>query len=297
MEYRRRRRVKAAGDLAGGVFRALLLLAVFGAAAYLIFGTGLGARIKDTYADSLMGGCSGSGASPLPTVSTPLIQMTAEPAAAPTGETCKVSLPAMEIYLLSMGAFDSRETAELAAEALRAMGAADYVYYDGSLYHPIAAAYSEASSAESVRARLVSEGHECSVLPLSYSGAELLITADANRLVPIRTAFALAPDIPAQLEELSFELDSGSRDTAYCADVLTEIEANIAAARSGIAEAAGLNQVLYSVDGCLSDLLALICSAKQRTASLSDFSSALKTIRIEAAFRFSALLCGIGGAC
>ena len=55
MEYRRRRRAKPGGDPAGNIFRALLLLAVFGAAAYLIFGTGLGARIKDTYADTLKG--------------------------------------------------------------------------------------------------------------------------------------------------------------------------------------------------------------------------------------------------
>ena len=145
--------------------------------------------------------------------------------------------------------------------------------------------------------RLASEGHDCSILPLGFSGVELLITADASRLVPIRTAFALAPDIPAQIEELSIEFDSGSVPMESCLGVLAEIEANIISARNGISESAALNTALSCVDGCLRDMLGLVGRAKLDTASRADFSSALKTLRIETAMLIKDLLFSLGNAC
>jgi hypothetical protein len=294
MEYRRRRRGKSGSSGAG--LRALSLIVIFGALAYLIFGTGLGKRIKDGWADTLIGGCRGS-AAPLPTVSalfTP--QPTAAPTVAPTGVTCGVSLPALELYLLRMSVFDSRDTAYLAAATLRGMGAAEYVYEDGGFYSPIAAAYSDAASAESVCTRLAYDGHDCSVLALSYPGAELMITADASRLVPIRTAFTLAPDVPAQLEELSLEFDAESKSVEYAVSVLAEIETNIRSALSGIADSSALNPTLYSVDEYFNDILAFIDGAMGKTGSRADFASALKTLFVEAALRYAALLGGVGSA-
>ena len=275
----------------GGFFRALILVAVFGATAYLIFGTGLGKRIKENFSLSVLDGCAGN--APLPSAA-PSAAPTPEPTAAPTGDTLTVSLPSLSVYFLQMGVFDSMEKAALLSQRIREMGASGYVYDDLGSLRLIAAAYSDEASAESVMTRLKSEGYDCSVYRFSRSGLELLVTASADRLLPIRTAFGLAYDLIEQADELAIDFDASSRSTEYGLGVLSEMRTNISNAAAGVSEMSKRNGMLGVLSSYLSDVSDMISEASAASADRNAFSSALKTLRIKAALRYAGLLSALG---
>ena len=197
--------------------------------------------------------------------------------------------------MIQMGIYSDEQSARAAAASLKQMGAAGCVFDDNGSLRLIAAAFSDEASAESVRTRLESEGHECSVFKLSRSGAELDITADPSRLVPIRTAFTLAADVVTQLDELAIDFDASSRSMEYGLDVLSEIRSNVISARAGVGEAAQKNEVLGLVDVYLNDVLDMTDDAASASFERTAFSSALKALRVRAALRYAELLGLIGG--
>lgn len=307
MEYRRRRsgrkrqagRRNNGGGTGMGAVRAFILLLIFGAAAYLLLAAGAGRKLRDIGSFTLPSSCGGKTESPSPLpnetekVNSPLPE-TAAPTAAPTGETASVKLPGIDIYMLQLGVYNSFEECEKAAESIKKRGAAGYVYEDNGVYRLIAAAYSDEASAASVKERLTGEGISCAVIRLSYTGAELLITAHVERLTPIRTAFAFAYEIVSELEETALDFDENGRSIDYALGVLKEIERNANSARSGITDPAIVNSVLERLSSYYTDIEE---AAKMFSSGLGDraeCSSALKYLRIYAALSYAKLLSEIG---
>ncbi|MBO4384007.1 MAG: SPOR domain-containing protein [Clostridia bacterium] len=297
MEYRRRaykRTSRSRGQSSGaGFIQAVILLLVFGALGYMIFGTGLGKTLRDRYAVSLYDRLTGK-SDPAPSPASTAIP-TAAPSPVPTGETLRISLPAVEAYFLQVGIYDDREIASRLAEGMKALGAAGYVYDDGGSLRLLAAAYSDEASAESVRSRLLTEGYDMSVFRFYRSGVDLLVTAGSGMLVPIKTAFLLSSDMIEQLDELAIDFDAGQRSTEYGLGVLSEISTNAANARAGIAGAADKSRMLSYLIAYLDDIRSMIDEASSNSGGRAAFSSALKTIRIRAAVRYAELLKSIGG--
>lgn len=289
MRYLRKRK-KSSG--AGGFIRAAVIALVFGAALYLIFGTGVLKRVKDNWSLSLLDRILGKG-SPSPTLSSegPASPV---PTPAPTGETAEIKLPAIEIYMLQTGVFESRESAREKAESLRAMGAAGYVYDDSGSFRLIAAAYSDEASAQSVRDRLIAEGVECGIYKVTGKEVGLIVTASPERLLPIRTAFGLVSDISAQLDELAIDFDANARGTDHGLAVLTEIQTNIASAALGLKGMTEQNAMLEKLSVCLNDMSSLVSEAASRSSTRAEFSSSLKTLRIRAALLYRGLLESMG---
>ncbi len=281
-----------------GAAQAFILLVLFGAAAYLILGTGAGRRIKENLDLSFAKSCvmKAQRATPLPTLAaaekTP--EATAVPTAAPTGETARVKLRGIDIYMLQLGVFDDRANCERAAEAVKALGAAGYVYEDNGSFRLIAAAYSDEASAGSVKERLVSEGRECSVIKLSSTEVELVVTSSVERLLPIRTAFALAPETVDQLDELALDFDASNRSEEYALGVLSEMERNSMTASEGIGEAATRNAMLEKVNAFYTDIAEKLRAASTGFGSRAELSSRLKYLRVYAALRYAELLKDIG---
>lgn len=301
MEYRRRtsrRSGYSRGQSSGsGFFQAVVLLLVFGALAYMIFGTGLGKTLRDKYAVSLydkLTGKSGSAPDPgsLPIVSS---SPTAAPSPVPTGETFRITLPALEAYMLQMGFFSDAESASRIADSIKAMGAAGYIYDDAGSLRLIAAAYADEASAESVKTRLLAEGYDVSVFRFSRSGVDLLVTAGSGMQLPVTTAFTLSSDVVSQLDELSLDFDASQRSTEYGLSVLSEIRTNVTTACAGIAEAKEKSRMLSFLYVYLNDLSAMLEDMTAYSKDRTAFSSYLKTVRIKAALRYADLLERIGG--
>lgn len=300
MEYRKRRKKRNAP--AEGSFqpliRALILIIIFGAALWLIFGTKAGERIKSGWAMSLIDSCR-AGSKPTATPS-PLVMpedtTSPAPTAAPTGETCEVKLPSIEIHMVEMGIYSDSALCSSKAAELKSMGAAGYVFNDGGSLRLIASAYSDKASAENVIERLKSEGYECSLHTVSSNGVELIITAPGERLLPIRTAFAAAAETITALDELAIDFDLNSRSTEYGLNVLNEIKTNLATASASIAPQAEQNAMLAILNRYYADLLIISAPDETASASRTAFASYIKALRVEAALRYVMLLSEIGGA-
>lgn len=307
MEYRRRRTGRRTGrrggvsGTEGGAFRALILLILFGAAVYLLLGTGIGARIRDGYMLSLVSSCRGSAEKPSPSASfvpaaeTPAPSPAPSPSPAPTGETVEIELPSIGVYMLQMGFYKSETECAAAAQKLKEQGAAGYAYADGGSLRLIAAAFSDMQSAESVCTRLGEEGLECTVYKLERSGVKLMVTAAEERILPIRTAFSLCSDAVDQLDELSIDFDAESRSIDFGTTVLAELRTNISNAAAGISDPAGSNEMLSHVLNYLKSLTEMINEAASGTASRTEFASSLKALRIKASLEYVSLLQAIGG--
>lgn len=305
MEMRRRRtssgRQNYRRNAGGGSswLRALLLLAVFGAIIYSVFGTGLGKKLKDVYAVPFYEKLTGKGAgSPReePPEETPFAPAeTPAPSPAPSGETMSLSLKGIDIYMLQLGVFDSAGDAAERADAVRTMGAAGYVYDDGECFRVIGAAYSDSASLESVQAKLRAEGTESTAFRISRGGVELVVTAAPERLLPVKTAFRLAEELAEQLDELAVEFDSESRSVEYGLTVLGEMQSNIVSASRGIEEPAKLNGMLSKVLDYLGEVRSAVSDARSASSDRTAFSSALKALRIRVSLGYAALLSAIGG--
>ena len=297
MEYRRRRSFKGRKSKknGGGALRAFILLVIFGASAYLLIAGGAGKRLKESLSSSVFDSCRGKTAltTPPPQITkapATAVPATGAPSAAPTGETASVKVPGIDVFMLQMGVFQSEADCSAAAESIKARGAAGYVYEDDGVFRLIISAYSDEASAIGVKERLKEEGLECSVIRLSYSGAELLITASTERLTPIRTAFAMAYETVLQLDETAIDFDASQRSTEYALGVLSEIERNARTARAGIEDAALLNGTLNKVCGFYNDLEAAAEKLTLGSVDRAAFSSGLKYLRVFAALRYARLL-------
>lgn len=303
MEYRRRSvhsRRRRRGS-AGGGLRAFILIAVLGAALYLLFGTGLAKKLKEGYARSLLSSC----VSELKPHGTEQPGFTAEPgfmeseaAASPTPaaetETSEVELPALSLHMLQMGFYESEAECMPEAQKLREKGAAGYIYDDNGSLRLIAAAYSDKDSAQSVLERLTEEGFACTIYSVERSGAELLITASPEMLAPIRRAFALCPEAVERLEELSLDFDSQNRSIEYGMQALSELRSDIRSALSGISTAAEGNEMLSKVCAFFTELTEAITETADRRESVNYFTSSLKNLRVEAGLYYFKLLENIG---
>lgn len=296
MEYRRRRSARRRNEAQGGALRALILMLMFGAAAYLLLGTGVGRKLKEGYAASLINGCAGGvpnealpeAQTPLPHLSTPAPGGLPSPTSA--GTTAEVSLPGIEIHMLELGIFDSAEALEGAAANVKARGGAGYVYNDGGSLRLILAAYPTKAQAESVKQSLASEGIECGIFTVVREGVQLLVTADEAHMTPIRTAFASAYDTVTQLDELSIDMDANSRSVEYVKEVLSEIAANARTASQGVEASLARSSVLELLCGYYTDVCGFIENAAGASQSETALSSAVKELKVKTALRYAVLL-------
>lgn len=292
MENRRRSfvRRRRSGQSAGGFIQALAVFVLFGAAIWLIFGTGAFARLKEKLPGLLPSGCSSGASEPAPTASA---EASAAPTPAPTGETVSVTLPGIELWILQEGIYDSAESAAPYAKLAKEAGAAGYVYDDLGSFRLFLAAYPDEASALSVKESLASEGYVCSIFSFSRTGAELAVTAASERLVPIKTAFALSFDIVEQLGELSAGFDSGTESAESAAIVLAEMRTNIENALAGVSAPAKSSAMLAAAADYLGDVSEMIRAASAAAGGTS-LSSELKALHIGAALRYAGLLKAIG---
>lgn len=299
MEYRRRRTAgrRSPQNGSGGVLRALALVIIFGAAAYLILGTGVGKKLKEIGEAKLLESCVSTVSSPSPAPVMTEAEQSPEPTpqSTPEGSSASVILPPIDVYMIQMGIFDSADSCAEAAKAIKALGAAGYVYDDNGSYRLIAAAFSDEASAKNVKEQLEAEGRQCTVFSRSYDGAELLVTAPEERLEPIRTAFELAYGTVTKLDALCIDFDAEMRSAEYGIGALNGIRSEVRSAADGIAKDASSGKMMEMISRYYSDIQAMINECASASNDRAAFSSSLKELRIKAAVRYSALLAEIGG--
>ncbi len=303
MEYRRKRRRGrgykrargAAVKLNAKAVRAVVFLLLAAVIIYLLCGTSIGTFISERVLAPLFAKIaqptpkSDVLTDPTPTPSTPIATVLTA-----SGST-EVTLPAINLYMLQMGVFSSRENAEDVIASLKSLGAAGYAYEDNGNIRVIAAAYVDEASAKSVRDRLTSEGYSCTVYSISTRGAELLITASEERLLPIETAFTLAYDSVSGLSEAVIDFDAACRTVEYELVILAEMQTNARNAAGAIETPAQSNALLMCVYDYYVGVAAVLSKVQQSITDRTEFSSSLKNAMIEVSLLYVDMLNRIGG--
>ena len=298
MEYRRRSsRTRGNAGGSSGAGRALILLLIFGAVVYLIVGTGVGRKLKDGYAVSLIESCRGRLA---PAASeAPSAPATAEPtpygspltvAPSPSGEALQADLPGLELYMLQYGFYEDEQLCAQAAQPLKELGAAGYCFNDGDDFRLILAAFTDESSAMSVRQAIGLQGYECTVYRISKEGVSLLITASKELIEPISRGFMYARELVTELRDVSIGFDSESTETEEGLKKLEALRARAASVDAGIRAFEGTSGAIGILHSYYSDVLEMLDETLENTGSKVRFSSGLKNVFIGTALRYCCML-------
>lgn len=202
----------------------------------------------------------------------------------------KVSLPRLTLYMIQMGVYSTQENAAEQATALKQMGAAGYICSDNGSYRVIAAAYKTREEAQNVSDRLNGEGYSNTLYNVSYNGAELLITASDDMLSKLKTAFDQIDELLDSIDRASLDFDAENRSVEYEVTLLNQLKTETQAAASGIYACAESNDMMLYVYSFLRDSADEIATVSFSGGERSEFSSLLKSLRINIAMRYAQLL-------
>lgn len=138
-------------------------------------------------------------------------------AAAQPRISAKISLPAVRLYAVSLGNFETQSEALPFAAACAARGAAAYIAETTSGWEILGAGFPDAGDAESVCRRLKeNENIDARVVLFSADAMSMSLTATQSQADAITRALELMHEIPEELNKLSAQVDSGlcTPDTA-----------------------------------------------------------------------------------
>lgn len=110
-------------------------------------------------------------------------------------------------YLLQMGAFTDETAAAEHAEELRRMGAAGFVYEDGSAYRVFAAAYLDEGSLSKVQSQVRSDGFEATPFITDKKAAKLTLEGKESIVADVTKAAELLREIPIALCKACLSFD------------------------------------------------------------------------------------------
>ncbi len=238
MEYRKRRtrrRTRSAGygrsyrsrSQEGSGFGGAMLILLFTAALiYVLFGTNVGSWLTHKLF---------SGSKPLEGTPDPsAIFSSAKPR---DTDSMKIQFEKLDAYALQLGVYTDINSASGLVSSLKSLGAAGYgLELEGNV-RIIASAYSTAEAAQSVCTRLIEQGYECIVLPLSADGPEIEVFAEETMLNGIRQSVEFSGKLVADLYGEVIAFDKEEKDTDHAKAIINEFLSNIRAVRSVLSSA------------------------------------------------------------
>jgi len=150
------------------------------------------------------------------------------PAAAQPRISARISLPAVRLYAVSLGSFDTQSEALPYAAAYSARGAAGCIVETDSGWELLGAMCETDGEAESVCRRLdADEAISAHVVFFSAEGMDISLSAAQSQADAIKRALELMNDIPGELSALAAQVDSGmcTPDTARSLAAIRNTEA------------------------------------------------------------------------
>ena len=139
-------------------------------------------------------------------------QPTAVPSAVPTPVQNSLTVTETPFYLLQMGAFTEQDQAQEHADKIRSMGAAGYVFEDGSVYRVFAAAYRDEESLKKVQMQVRMDGFEATPYITDRNSVHLTLKGDKTAVDAVQKAVELLSNVPDALCEWNLSLDRQTID-------------------------------------------------------------------------------------
>lgn len=213
---------------------------------------------------------------------------------ASSGESSEeVKLDAFTSYALQMGAFSNEENAKSEADKLRTRGAAGYIYHK-DLYRVFASIYQNEADAQAVRKQLLdSEGIEASVYVIQAPGAAFRVTASAEGLASVKSAFQALQTARDELYTLCTDLD---RKQISQAEARTELKSLAEDARKPVEALNGTGEVGTALQGELKKSADELEKVASMDGSAIAFSTEMKFALVRQTCAYAELMNEITGA-
>jgi len=142
--------------------------------------------------------------------------------------TEQLDIAPFNLYAIQLGAFTNKENAEVAAKELQAKGGAGYILND-KYFRLLAMGYASEADAQKVKQQLEKEGIESQIYSISAPGVNMEITASADKVNSVKSAFSLWIDKTKALEGIVKNLDTSAISVE---DARKDIEAMVGAFNS-----------------------------------------------------------------
>jgi len=123
--------------------------------------------------------------------------------------TDQIDISPISLYAIQLAAFNDEKNAQAAAGELQSKGGAGYIYNDRYL-RLLAMGFLSEDDAQKVRQQLKDEGIESQIYSITCPGANMEITASADKVDSIKSAFSLWTDKVKSLEGIIRDLDTSS---------------------------------------------------------------------------------------
>lgn len=112
-----------------------------------------------------------------------------------------------KLYAIQIGAFNSRENAEIASRELQGMGGAGYIIED-NYFRVLAVGFPQEGDAQKVVDQLKTDGIESRIYEISIPGVNMEITASPEKVEGIKSSFSLWQEKTEQTRKTFEELDN-----------------------------------------------------------------------------------------
>lgn len=201
------------------------------------------------------------------------------PSAAST-EKSRLTVQEIPFYILQMGAYFDKESAEEHAAQLQTMGAGGVVLADGSVFRVLAAAYQDEESLMQVQTQVRADGYEATPYITGKNSVTITLEGNPEALKKAQEAIALLSDIPVELSKMCLTFDRKQISSEDVFDQLENIteQAQIVLDSFANVQNDTLQPILTVVQeyrNCISTFI-----RERDTISVSEISGALKYLQI-----------------
>ncbi|NLJ40149.1 MAG: SPOR domain-containing protein [Clostridiales bacterium] len=170
--------------------------------------------------------------------------------------TENLSIDAIGFYGIQIGAFNSRENAQVAADQLKTKGGAGYVLEDNFL-RVMAMMFHNEEDANAVKKQLTEQSIEAQVYELHCPGVDMEITAASEKIDGISSSFSLLKDKFGSMETVIRDLDNNKITTELAKNKVEEIRNEITDKEAQLTQYSASqtdNPVLDGLRGLFSEL-------------------------------------------
>jgi hypothetical protein len=123
--------------------------------------------------------------------------------------TEQLNIPPFNLYTIQLAAFTNGENAQFAARELQSKGGAGYILND-EYFRLLATGFAAETDAQKVKQQLKDEGIESQIYTICSPGVNMEITASADKVSSIKSAFSLWLDKTKALEDVVKKLDTSA---------------------------------------------------------------------------------------
>lgn len=198
-------------------------------------------------------------------------------------------------YILQMGQYNDRSSADAQSILIKPMGAAGYVHTEGGLYRVFAAVYADEKSLQKVLDQVRAEGHEASSYIKATDELTISIVGNVEQNECLIKSVKLVNNLYDDLYEMSIAFDKGELTPIQCKAKISRLKMDIESAMSEIIlnDSANVQLVMGYINDCI-EILSTFESI-DGTISTGEFSASIKALNFNIINSYMSFINNVNG--